>query len=76
MENVHIFAFTAKTLELVYSLDLNDTRVGYITNSTEITLNGNIVDVQEITNIITSARATVRLEANGEIITRLEITTN
>lgn len=73
MEKVHIVAFNADTLEVVYSLTLNDTQLGQITNDTEIILNAERVGINEITNAITSAKALVRIEPNGRIINRIEI---
>ena len=81
MEEIHVFAINDEAQSIVYTIqnpllpiiDTN-TRTGQITGNTEIVLNGNAVNYEEIRNIITSPRAIVRIEENGEIINRIEIT--
>lgn len=76
MERVVVFAFNIKDWRLAYSRISNQESIpGQITAHTEIILNGVEATVEEIQNIITSARAEVFLEADGENIIRLEITT-
>ena len=81
MEEIHVFAINDEAQSIVYTIqnpllpiiDTN-TRTGQITGNTEIVLNGNAVNYEEIRNIIASPRAIVRIEENGEIINRIEIT--
>lgn len=81
MERVVVFAFNIKDWTLAYSRILNqELKPGQITAHTEIILNGEEATVEEIQNIITSARAEVNIEidrtvrTNTAILTRIEIT--